>query len=39
MNYKAKVAGDTIKGKVEFNAGGDDRSFDFEGKRVKEEKK
>ena len=34
--YNAKVAGDSIKGKINSNWGGNDRTFDFEAKRVKE---
>jgi hypothetical protein len=34
--YTAKVSGDTLKGKTTFNAGGQDRSRDFEAKKAKE---
>src|SRR5262249_8560948 len=36
IKYKAKVEGDTIKGKAEANFGGQTRTFDFEGKRDKD---
>jgi hypothetical protein len=34
--YRGKVTGNTIKGKVESNYGGVERTFEFEAKRVKE---
>lgn len=34
--YKGKVSGDTIKGKVTFNFGGEERERDWEAKRAKE---
>jgi hypothetical protein len=37
LNYKGKVAGDAIKGQVSLNILGQNRSFDFEGNRKKEE--
>jgi hypothetical protein len=39
IKYKGKLKGDEIKGKMTVNFGGEDRSFDWEPKRVKEEKK
>ncbi len=39
VNYKGKLTGDTIKGKISVNIGGEDRSFDWEAKRAKVEKK
>ena len=39
IKYSGKVTGDTFKGKMEVNFGGEDRSFDFEAKRSKDEKK
>jgi hypothetical protein len=35
INYKGKLEGDTIKGTVEFNFGGETRSRDWEANRVK----
>ncbi|MGD9720729.1 MAG: hypothetical protein AB7O59_13650 [Pirellulales bacterium] len=35
VSYKGKLEGDTIKGTVEFNAGGESRSRDWEAKRAK----
>lgn len=35
INYKGKLEGDTIKGTVEFNFGGETRSREWEAKRVK----
>jgi hypothetical protein len=39
VNYKAKIDGDTIKGAATVNFGGEERKFEFEGKRVKDEKR
>jgi hypothetical protein len=39
VKYKVKIDGDTLKGKAEADVGGETRSFDFEGKREKKEKK
>jgi hypothetical protein len=36
IKYQGKVTGDTIKGKMEVNFGGEDRSFDWEAKRAKD---
>jgi hypothetical protein len=36
VKYKAKVEGDTIKGKAEADFGGQARTFEFEGKRDKD---
>jgi len=36
MNYKGKVDGDSLKGKIEGTFGGEARSFDWDAKRVKE---
>ena len=33
--YKGKLDGDTIKGKIEFEFGGETRSFDWDAKRAK----
>jgi hypothetical protein len=38
IKYKGKVSGDTIKGKVQFNFGGEERERDWEAKREKAEK-
>lgn len=38
IKYKAKIDGDTIKGEAEADFGGETRKFEFEGKRVKEDK-
>ncbi len=38
VEYKLKVAGDTVKGKGAVDAGGEKREFDFEGKREKKDK-
>src|SRR5262245_39178661 len=38
IKYKAKVDGDTIKGKAEAEFGGEKREFEFEGKREKKDK-
>ncbi len=35
VSYKGKLEGDTIKGAIEFNAGGESRSRDWEAKRSK----
>lgn len=35
MNYNGKLEGDTIKGTIEFDFGGETRSRDWEAKRVK----
>ncbi len=35
VNYKGKLEGDTIKGTIEFNFGGESRSRDWEAKRSK----
>ena len=35
IKYKGKVSGDTIKGKTEFNVGGETRDRDWEAKREK----
>jgi hypothetical protein len=34
--YAGKLTGDTIKGKIEMNVMGEDRSFDWEAKRSKD---
>ncbi len=34
--YNGKLAGDTIKGRINSNFGGNDRTFDFEAKRAAE---
>ena len=34
IKYSGKTSGDTLKGKMEVNFGGEDRSFDFEAKRA-----
>ncbi|MEO2092276.1 MAG: hypothetical protein ABGY75_22705 [Gemmataceae bacterium] len=39
VNYKAKIDGDAIKGTATVNFNGDERKIEFEGKRVKDEKK
>lgn len=35
IEYKLKIDGDKLKGKAKFDAGGETREFDFEGKREK----
>src|SRR5262245_18615835 len=37
LGYKGKVTGDAVKGQVVLNVLGQDRSFDFEGNRKKDE--
>jgi hypothetical protein len=36
MKYRGTLAGDSLKGKITGNIGGEDRSFDMDAKRVKE---
>jgi hypothetical protein len=36
INYKGKVEGDSLKGKIEGTFGGEARSYDWDAKRVKE---
>ena len=36
--YQGKVSGDTIKGKIESDLGGEKKSFDWDAQRVKEKK-
>ena len=38
VKYKGKLTGDAIKGKITVSIGDDERTFDWEAKRVKEEK-
>jgi hypothetical protein len=39
VTYKGKLSGDTIKGKITAEVGGEGITLDWEAKRVKEEKK
>jgi hypothetical protein len=39
VKYKGKLSGDTIKGKITAEFGGEEIMFDWEAKRVKEENK